>query len=120
MALPISPLCNIKQADVGSDGLAGLANLYEHVAMHLRVNDGDSDQKGDYEATNDNKDDEGNMTDLGELGPGKSGAKVESVTVLGDDVGDLALPVEHEEGHVGRGGLGKAKVTGSNLLALVQ
>ena len=118
--VPISPFGNIKQADVGSDGLAGLANLYEHVTMHLRVNDGDSDEKGDNKGTDDNQDDEDKMTDLGELGPWKSGAKMESVTVLGDDVGDLALPVEHEEGHVGRGGLGQAQVTGSHLLALVQ
>ena len=82
MPVPVGPLGNVKQANVGPDRLAGLANLNEHVAMHLRVNDDDRDAKGDNEGTNYDEDDEDNMTDLGELGPGKSGAKVESVTVL--------------------------------------
>ena len=45
---------------------------------------------------------------------------MEAIAVLADNVGDLPLPIEHEERHVSRGGLGKAKVACSNLLTLVQ
>ena len=43
---------------------------------------------------------------------------MEPVAVLADYVGDLALPVEHEERHVSRGGLGQTKVTGSYFFTL--
>ena len=45
---------------------------------------------------------------------------MEAIAVLTDDVGDLPLPIEHEECHVCRGGLSKAKVTCGDLLAFVQ
>ena len=45
---------------------------------------------------------------------------MKAVTILGHDVGDLALLVEHEQCHVGSGGLSQAQVTGGDLFALVQ
>ena len=89
MTVSVSSLSHIKQSDVGSDGLAGLADLYEHVPV-----------------------------DLGDLATGDPGPEVEPVTVLGDDVGDLGLFVQHEQSHVGSGGLGQTQVTGSYLLPL--
>ena len=73
----VGPLRHIKQSHVRPDWLARLADLNEHVAVHL-----------------------------GDLTPGDPGPQVESVTVLGDNVRDLGLFVQHEQGHVGSGGLG--------------
>ena len=89
MTVSVSSLSHIEQSDVGSDGLAGLADLYEHVTVHL-----------------------------GDLTTGDPRPQVESVTVLGDDVRDLGLFVQHEQRHVGSGGLGQPQVTGRYLLTL--
>ena len=56
--------------------------------------------------------------DLTEFAAWEAGAQVESVAVLGDDVGHLALLVQHEERHVGGGGLSQAEVAGRHLLTL--
>ena len=85
----VGPLGHVKQPHVGPHRLAGLADFYEHVAVHL-----------------------------GDLTAGDPGPQVEAVTVLGDNVRDLGLFVQHEQGHVGSGGLGQAQVTGSYLLSL--
>ena len=77
MPEPVCSLRDVKQPDVGPDWFARLAHLDEHVPV-----------------------------DLGELIARDAGAKVEAVAVLGDNVGDLTGPVEHEEGHVGGGRLG--------------
>ena len=87
--MSVSSLGHIEQSDVGSDGLAGLADLYEHVTVHL-----------------------------GDLTTGDPRPQVEPVTVLGDDVRDLGLFVQHEQSHVGSRGLGQTQVTGSDLLTL--
>ena len=85
----VGSLRHVEQAHVGPHRLARLAHLYEHVAV-----------------------------DLGDLAARDAGAEVEPVAVLGHDVGDLALLVQHEQRHVRRGGLGQAKVAGSHLLSL--
>ena len=87
----VGPLGHVKQPHVGPHRLAGLADFYEHVAVHL-----------------------------GDLTPRYAGPQVEPVTVLGHDVGDLGLLVQHEQRHVGSGGLGQAQVTRRDLLALTQ
>ena len=89
VAVSVGPLRHVKQSHVRPDGLARLADLYEHVAV-----------------------------DLGDLTAGDPGRQVQPVTVLGDDVRDLGLFVQHEQSHVGRGGLGQTQVTGSDLLTL--
>ena len=90
-ALPVAvgSLRHVEQSHVGPHRLARLAHLYEHVAV-----------------------------DLGDLAARDAGAEVEPVAVLGHDVGDLALLVQHEQRHVRRGGLGQAQVAGSHLLTL--
>ena len=89
VSVSVSSLGHIEQSDVGSDGLAGLADLYEHVSVHL-----------------------------GDLTARDPGPQVEPITVLGDDVRDLGLFVQHEQRHVGSGGLGQTQVAGSYLLTL--
>ena len=89
VSVSVGPLRHIKQSHVRPHGLARLADLYEHVAVHL-----------------------------GDLTAGDPGPQVEAVTVLGDNMRDLGLFVQHEQGHVGSGGLGQAQVTGRDLLTL--
>ena len=89
MAVSVGSLRHVEQSHVRPDWLAGLADLYEHVAVNL-----------------------------GDLAAGDPGPQVEAVTVLGDDVRYLGLFVQHEQSHVGGGGLGQAQVTGSDLLTL--
>ena len=85
----VSPLRHVKQSHERSDRLARLTDLYEHVPVNL-----------------------------GDLAARDPRPQVEPVTVLGDDVGDLGLFVQHEQSHVGSGGLGQTQVTGSYLLPL--
>ena len=89
MPVSVGSLRDVKQPDVWSDWFAGLADLNEHVPV-----------------------------DLGYLAPGYPRPQVEAVTVLGHDVGYLALLVQHEQSHVGSRGLGQAQVTGSDFFTL--
>ena len=87
--MSVGSLGYIEQSHVRPHGLARLADLYEHVAVNLR-----------------------------DLTTGDPRPQVESVTVLGDDVRDLGLFVQHEQSHVASCGLGQSQVTGSDLLTL--
>ena len=87
--MAVGSLRHVEQSHVGPHRLTRLAHLNEHVAV-----------------------------DLGDLAARDAGAEVEPVAVLGHDVGDLALLVQHEQRHVRRGGLGQTQGAGRHLLSL--
>ena len=91
MPVSVGSLSDIKQPDIWSDWFAGLADLNEHVPVNL-----------------------------GYLASRYTRPQMEAVTVLGDNVGYLALLVQHEQCHVGSRRLGQTQVTGGYFFTLEQ